>query len=86
MSEVPHCPRCERADTVTPRNGSTYTWYCSNVPCFQGVIEQDDVRDVPFMRMCRSWDEEDIDSITEQNYHSDCECNWCERGRPRSDQ
>jgi len=86
VSETPHCPLCGRADCVDPRKGSTtYEWVCTNVRCGKNVITQRGVRDVPFMDMSRSWDMADIEQTDEQTYSDDCECDWCERGRPYPD-
>jgi len=86
MSETPHCPCCGKADEVDPRKGpGPYEWICTNISCSTRLITQDDVRDVPFMDMCRSWTIAEIEQTDEQTYNDDCTCDWCIRGRPYPD-
>lgn len=85
MSEVPHCPECARADTVTVRQGPGYEYYCRN--CAR-VIEPDDVTDAAWIDMVSDTMFRDADAASERathNYSPECECDWCERGRPGMD-
>jgi transcription initiation factor TFIIIB Brf1 subunit/transcription initiation factor TFIIB len=85
MSEVPHCPECERADTVTVRDGSQYEYYCRNCNL---VIEPDDVTDAAWIDMVSDsmfTDAEAVSASATHDYSSECECDWCERGRPGID-
>lgn len=83
MSEVPHCPDCGRADTVTPRRGPGYEYYCDNC---DRVIQTSEITDAAFIDMVsRSMfrDPDQIEEQAEKDFFSDkCECEWCERGRP----
>lgn len=84
MSEVPHCPDCNRADRVGARRG-TYEYYCDNCDL---VFDPDDVVDAAWIDMVanRMFDHpaEALDRAAHE-YSDDCECQWCDRGRPGMD-
>ena len=85
MSEVPHCPECARADTVDVRKGPEYEYYCRR--CAR-VIKPDDVTDAAWVDMVSEMmfnDPQGVKERSEHNYSTNCECSWCERGRPGMD-
>jgi len=85
MSEVPHCPECGRADTVDTRSGPGWEYYC-HIPGCQTLFEPDDVVDAAWIDMVaeRMFDDPEAahNRATHDEYSADCECGWCDRGRP----
>jgi hypothetical protein len=87
MSEVPHCPECGRADTVSSRRGPGWEYYC-DIPGCQTLFEADDVTDAAWIDMVSEMMFSDSEAVIEQaehEYADDCACDWCERGRPGMD-
>lgn len=82
MSEVPHCPSCNRADTVSVRAGPGYEYYCSTC---NRIIKPDEITDGPFIdmvseRMFREYEQRKNNAVFE--FNDNCECEYCERGCP----
>lgn len=82
MTEVPHCPNCYRADTVVVRRGPGYEYYCRNC---NTIIKPDDITDAPFIDMVKDRmfnNPERVKKNAEYTFSDECECQYCERGRP----
>jgi len=81
MSEVPHCPSCLEADSVSVRNGPTCEYYCRSCNL---VIVPDDVIDIAWIDMVSDSmfkNPEEVKETASKDYSDSCDCDWCSRGR-----